>query len=77
MNVTLEKTFPMPASAATTWLLLQDIVAVAGCMPGASITEKVDATVYKRLVASKFGAASMSFGAEGEGTTGKAGSPRL
>jgi carbon monoxide dehydrogenase subunit G len=66
MNVNLEKTFPMPASADTTWVLLQDIVAVAGCMPGASISERVDASHYKGNVAVKFGPASMSFRGEVE-----------
>ena len=42
MKVQLEKTFPMPASAETAWALLQDIEGVAGCMPGAKITERID-----------------------------------
>jgi carbon monoxide dehydrogenase subunit G len=66
MNVTLEKTFPMPASAQTAWLLLQDIKGVAGCMPGASITEGGDPQHYKGTVAVKFGPASMSFRGEVE-----------
>jgi carbon monoxide dehydrogenase subunit G len=66
MNVTLEKTFPMPASAQTAWLLLQDIKGVASCMPGASITESTDAQHYKGNVAVKFGPASMSFRGEVE-----------
>ncbi len=66
MLVKLEKTFPMPASAETTWLLLQDIVGVASCMPGVSITERVDAQHYKGTVAIKFGPASMSFRGEVE-----------
>ena len=66
MNVTLEKTFPMPASAQTTWLLLQDIEGVANCMPGARITERTDAQHYKGTVSVKFGPASMSFRGEVE-----------
>ncbi len=66
MLVKLEKTFPMPASAETSWLLLQDIVGVASCMPGASITERVDAQHYKGTVAVKFGPASMAFRGEVE-----------
>ncbi len=66
MLVKLEKTFPMPASAETAWLLLQDIVGVASCMPGASITERVDAQHYKGTVAIKFGPASMAFRGEVE-----------
>jgi len=66
MNVTLEKTFPMPGSAQTAWLLLQDIEGVASCMPGARITERTDAQHYKGTIAVKFGPASMSFRGEVE-----------
>lgn len=66
MKVRLEKTFPMPASAATAWGLLQDIEGVAGCMPGAKITERIDERHYKGTVAVKFGPASMSFRGEVE-----------
>ncbi len=66
MLVQLEKTFPMPASAETTWLLLQDIEGVASCMPGASITERVDAQHYKGTIAVKFGPANMAFRGEVE-----------
>ena len=61
MKVQLEKTFPMPASAQVTWDLLRDIERVAGCMPGARITERIDDQHYKGTVAVKFGPASMSF----------------
>jgi len=66
MNVTLEKTFPMPGSAQTAWMLLQDIEGVASCMPGARITERTDEQHYKGTVAVKFGPASMSFRGEVE-----------
>lgn len=61
MKVTLEKSFAMPASADVAWVLLQNIEEVAGCMPGAKITERLDATHYKGTVAVKFGPANMSF----------------
>jgi len=66
MKVQLEKTFPVPASADAAWSLLQDIEAVAGRMPGARITERVDAQHYKGTVAVKFGPAAMSFRGEVE-----------
>lgn len=66
MKVTLEKTFPMPASADTAWALLQNIEGVAGCMPGAKITERIDDQHYKGTVSVKFGPASMSFRGEVE-----------
>ena len=64
MKVQLEKSFPMPAAADVAWALLQDIEAVAACMPGAKITERVDDTHYKGTVAVKMGPASLSFRGE-------------
>ena len=64
MNVTLEKSFPLPGSAETAWQLLCDIEAVAGCMPGARITERIDEQRFKGLVSVKFGPASLSFRGE-------------
>jgi carbon monoxide dehydrogenase subunit G len=61
MKVQIEKTFPMPASSEVAWALLQDIEAVAGCMPGAAITERTQAGHYKGTVALKVGPASMLF----------------
>lgn len=61
MKVQLEKSFVMPASADMTWALLRDIESVAGCMPGAKITERIDDQHYKGTVAVKFGPASMAF----------------
>ena len=64
MNVTLEKTFPLPGAAEVAWQLLCDIEAVAGCMPGARITERISEQQYKGTVSVKFGPASMSFRGE-------------
>ena len=66
MKVELEKSFPLPAPAEAAWALLQDVEAVAGCMPGARITERVDATHYKGTVTVKLGPASMAFRGEVE-----------
>ena len=64
MKVQFEKAFPMPAPAETAWMLLQDIEGVATCMPGASISERIDAQHYKGNLAVKLGPASMSFRGE-------------
>jgi carbon monoxide dehydrogenase subunit G len=64
MKVQLEKSFPMPASADVAWTLLQDIEGVAGCMPGAKITERVDDTHYKGTVSVRLGPANLSFRGE-------------
>lgn len=66
MKVQIEKTFALPASADAAWTLLGDIERVAGCMPGARITERIDAQHYKGTVAVKFGPASMAFRGEVE-----------
>jgi uncharacterized protein len=61
MKVQFEKTFPMPATADLSWQLLQDIEAVAACMPGAKITERLDDTHYKGTVTVRVGPATLSF----------------
>ena len=64
MKVDLEKTFPLPGSAEVAWGLLQDVEAVASCMPGAKITEKVPDGGYKGTVTVKLGPATMAFRGE-------------
>jgi len=61
MKVNLEKTYPMPVPAEAAWRFLQDMEAVAACMPGAKITERVDDTHYKGTVTSRVGPATLSF----------------
>lgn len=64
MKVQLEKTFALPGPAEAAWAVLQDIEAVASCMPGAKITERIGEQQYKGTVAVKFGPASLSFRGE-------------
>ena len=66
MNVRIDKTYPMPCSAEVAWEFLQNLEAVAGCMPGAKITERLDASRYKGTVTVKVGPATMSFRGEVE-----------
>jgi len=61
MKVQLEKSFAVPVPAESAWALLQDIEAVAGCMPGARLTERIDAQHYKGTIAVKVGPAGMAF----------------
>jgi carbon monoxide dehydrogenase subunit G len=61
MEVKLEKTWPLDATREQAWAVLADVRAVAACMPGAQITEQVDATHYKGQVRSKLGPALMTF----------------
>jgi len=64
MEVKLDKQYPLEASVEQAWAVLSDIRAVGGCMPGAQITEQLDATHYKGTVKTKVGPASMQFGGE-------------
>jgi hypothetical protein len=66
VKVQLEKTFPMPGSADVVWALLQDLQAVAQCMPGAAITERIDDRHFKGTVNVRVGPASLSFRGEVE-----------
>ena len=66
MNVQIDKTYPMPCSAEVAWEFLQNLEAVAGCMPGAKITERLDAGRYKGTVTVRVGPATMSFRGEVE-----------
>ncbi len=66
MKVQLDKTFPLPSSPAIAWEFLQNIEAVAGCMPGAKLTERVDENRHKGTVKVKVGPATMSFRGEVE-----------
>ena len=64
MEVKLEKRYPVAASVIQAWAVLSDVRATAACMPGAVITEEVDATHFKGTVKSKIGPAVMQFGGE-------------
>jgi hypothetical protein len=66
MKVQIDKTYPMPCSAEVAWEFLQNVEAVAACMPGAKITERVDGGHYKGTVTVKVGPATMSFRGEVE-----------
>jgi carbon monoxide dehydrogenase subunit G len=61
VKVLLERTFPMPAPVEATWAMLADIEAVASCMPGAKITERIDDRHFKGTVSVKVGPATLSF----------------
>lgn len=61
MQVTLEKRHPIAAPPTSAWTVLQDIHAVAECMPGASISEQLSDNAYKGQVKVKIGPASAIF----------------
>lgn len=62
MEVKLDKRYPLDVDAARAWAVLSDVKAVAGCMPGAAITEQVGENAYKGAVKVKVGPATAQFG---------------
>lgn len=66
MKVQIDKSYPLPCAADVAWEGLQNLEAVAGCMPGAKITERLDANRFKGTVSVKVGPASMVFRGEVE-----------
>jgi carbon monoxide dehydrogenase subunit G len=61
VKVELDKSYPVATSADAAWKFLQDIKAVASCMPGAEITEQSDDSHFKGRVKIKIGPAVASF----------------
>jgi len=61
MKVTLNKVFPLDGSVEDAWQILKDIEAVAGCMPGAEITDTIDEHNYKGNVKVKIGPMNVAF----------------
>jgi uncharacterized protein len=64
MEVKLNKRYELAVGVEQAWAVLCDIHTVARCMPGAQITEQLDATHYKGTVKSKVGPAVMQFGGD-------------
>jgi len=61
MEVKLDKRYPLDVDATRAWQVLRDVKTVAGCMPGAAITEQVDDSHYKGNVKVKVGPANAAF----------------
>ena len=61
MKVELEKSFVIEAAVADCWQLLSDIPRVATCMPGASITQVIDASHFVGLVMVSIGPMRLQF----------------
>lgn len=61
MEIRLDKRFALDAPAAAAWRVLRDVRAVAECMPGAEITERIDGDHYKGQVRIKLGPATAAF----------------
>lgn len=61
MEVKLDKQYPLDVDAERAWSLLTDLKAVAGCMPGAQITEQLGEGSYKGAIKIKVGPAVAQF----------------
>lgn len=55
-----DNTLEVPLSPAEAWRLLLDIQRIAGCIPGAELTEIVDERTYKGRVAVRIGPVALS-----------------
>lgn len=64
MEVKLDKRYPLDVDPQRAWTLLADLKGVAGCMPGAEITEQLSPTSYKGGVKVKVGPATAQFGGQ-------------
>lgn len=62
MNTSISKTFTVEQPLAAVWAQLTDPEKVVVCVPGASLTEKVDENNYKGEVELKFGPVKASYG---------------
>ena len=77
MEVQIDKRYPLQVDPERAWALLSDIRAVAGCMPGAQITEQLSDTNYQGLMKVKVGPAQAQFGGTVEVLELDAGTRRL
>jgi carbon monoxide dehydrogenase subunit G len=60
-SMLVQNAFIVPASGAEVWAYLLDVERVAKCLPGAELTEVVDAQTYKGRIKMKLGAMDLSF----------------
>jgi carbon monoxide dehydrogenase subunit G len=64
MKIQIDRSYPLACTPEVAWEFLQNLEAVAGCMPGAKITERLDPNHYKGVVTARVGPATMSFRGE-------------
>ena len=56
----LENSFDVPARPEQAWELLMDVPRVIPCMPGAELTETIDATTWKARMDVRLGPMSLT-----------------
>jgi uncharacterized protein len=57
----IDNSFDVPLPAAEAWRVLMDIERVARCLPGAELTEKLDAQTYRGRIALRLGPVALAF----------------
>jgi carbon monoxide dehydrogenase subunit G len=57
----LDNSFEVPLPPEQAWPVLMDIPGIAPCMPGAQLTEVVDAKTYKGNIAVRLGPVALTF----------------
>lgn len=62
MALTFENAFEVPLARGEAWRVLLDVPRVARCLPGAELTEIVDARTFKGNVNVKVGPVALTFG---------------
>jgi carbon monoxide dehydrogenase subunit G len=62
----MQNSFTVPADIATAWEVLMDVPRIAPCMPGAELTEVVDASHFKGNAKLRVGPVQLSFAGEAE-----------
>jgi carbon monoxide dehydrogenase subunit G len=61
MALTFENAFEVPLARDDAWRVLLDVPRVAKCLPGAELTETIDARTYKGNVNVKVGPVALTF----------------
>jgi carbon monoxide dehydrogenase subunit G len=56
-----DNSFEVPLPPAQAWPVLMDIRRIAPCMPGAELTEVIDATTYKGRISVRLGPVALTF----------------
>ena len=56
-----DNSFDVPLSPAQAWAVLMDIRRIAPCMPGAALTEVVDAQNFRGKIAVRLGPVALAF----------------
>lgn len=77
LPVRIENDFTVAALPETVWGVLMDMPVVVSCMPGAELTETIDATHWKTKLSVKVGPIALAFAADLEREVAHPGTGRM